>query len=379
MRILIIMQGYFPGKKYGGPPVSISNFCALLPQYECYIITTNHDFGDNKPYEGILRGWNELNGAKVMYLTKKEFNIHSIIRVAKEISPDLVYLQSLFSHKCILPGLLIAKKMHIPVILAPRGELCGEAFKKKYKKIPYIIALHLFGLLKRVIFQSTSKEETEAICRFLKCDLERVGQLANIPSIPNSKIIHPTKVEGIINLVFISRIVRKKNLHSALEYLTNVKEKVIFNIYGPKENLEYWQYCEQIISRLPANISVNYCGILSHDEVSQVFSSHDAFLFPTFSENYGHVIAEALLSGCIPIISDQTPWNDIESNGAGWAISLSDSAKFISTIKEVAKLDEAGISVYRDNIRNYIGKKMNLEELKNSYDNFISKVVINQQ
>ena len=29
-------------------------------------------------------------------------------------------------------------------------------------------------------------------------------------------------------------------------------------------------------------------------------------------KNYGHVIFEALAGGCIPIISDQTPWNDIE-------------------------------------------------------------------
>ena len=42
MRILIIMGGFFPGKKYGGPPVSVDNFCTLMNE-ECFIVTTNHD------------------------------------------------------------------------------------------------------------------------------------------------------------------------------------------------------------------------------------------------------------------------------------------------------------------------------------------------
>ena len=52
-------------------------------------------------------------------------------------------------------------------------------------------------------------------------------------------------------------------------------------------------------------------------KVIETFSKYDVFLFPTKGENYGHVIFEALAGGCIPIISDQTPWNDIEQAGCG--------------------------------------------------------------
>ena len=40
MKILMIMPGFFPGKKYGGPPVSIDNFCSLMIGHEKYIITS---------------------------------------------------------------------------------------------------------------------------------------------------------------------------------------------------------------------------------------------------------------------------------------------------------------------------------------------------
>ena len=39
MKILIIAEGYFPGKKYGGPPVSVKNFCQLMSEYNFNIVT----------------------------------------------------------------------------------------------------------------------------------------------------------------------------------------------------------------------------------------------------------------------------------------------------------------------------------------------------
>jgi glycosyltransferase involved in cell wall biosynthesis len=52
------------------------------------------------------------------------------------------------------------------------------------------------------------------------------------------------------------------------------------------------------------------------------------FLFPTFSENYGHVILEALLSGCPVLISDQTFWRNLEKEGVGWDVSLDNPQLF---------------------------------------------------
>jgi hypothetical protein len=44
-------------------------------------------------------------------------------------------------------------------------------------------------------------------------------------------------------------------------------------------------------------------------------AEYDLFLFPTLGENYGHVISEALASGCPVVISDQTPWRNLEAEG----------------------------------------------------------------
>ncbi len=373
MKILMIMPGFFPGKKYGGPPVSIDNFCSLMIGHEKYIITSNHDMGDKEPYMNISEGWNYRPNVNIKYVSDKEFNNNVFEEAIKEIKPDVVYLQSLFAASSTLPSLILAKKYHIPVVLAPRGELCKGAFNKKYKKLPYIWLLRMLGLLKHVTIQSTSEEETCEAAKFLHINKSRIQLLTNIPSIPSKEAVHETKQVGTLKIVFLSRLVSKKNLHSAISYIKGVKGNIEFNIYGPKENQHYWMKCQELIDGLPSNINVNYCGLVSHSEVHDIFAHHDAFLFPTFSENYGHVIAEALQNGCIPVISDQTPWTDINQANAGWAISLDEENKFLSALNSLAQADEVQMINYRANIKKYVELKMDLNALREEYTNFFIK------
>lgn len=367
MKILIVMSGFFPRKKFGGPPVSVDNFCSLLKDYaDCYILTHNHDMGETTPYSGISDGWNERGNAKVKYVSDKEYNSRTFENTIQEVQPDYIYLQGLFQ-ECVFPCLKLSHKHHLKVVLAPRGELCAGAFKKKYKKLPYIAALRFVGLLNNVVFQSTSDEETEAIGIYLGVSEDRIRLLTNIPSLQHNLPKRDVKIAGDGKFVFISRILWKKNLLNAIKFFSGIRGKATFDIYGPKEDENYWKECEDAIKGLPENIVVNYKGVLSHDEIHKTFSQYDAFLFPTLSENYGHVIAEALVTGCIPIISDQTPWTDMNEAGAGWALPLSDEDTFKSAIQQVVDIDDEAIRAKRQAIKAYLKEKLQLEKLKADY------------
>ncbi|MGQ7181765.1 hypothetical protein ACUOA5_45675, partial [Escherichia coli] len=52
-----------------------------------------------------------------------------------------------------------------------------------------------------------------------------------------------------------------------------------------------------------------------------------------------HVIVESLLAGCPVIISDQTPWKNIEHEGAGWTIPLEKEETFISALNDIVHMD----------------------------------------
>lgn len=371
MKILIVTEGFFPGKKYGGPPVSTYNFCALMAECGCYIIARDHDLGERTRYEGITEGWNDRGHCKVLYLGDEAYGAASFERAVGEIEPDIIYLQSLFQ-ACVLPCLRIAKKYGIKVLLAPRGELCAGAFRKKYKKIPYILALRWMGLLKDVFFQSTSDEETQAIKKYLGAEPRKIACLTNIPSIPGRDFGYPEKKAGEAKLVFLSRIHPKKNLIQAIRCLKNVAGNVAFDIYGPLEDPRYWELCQKEIAALPDNVKAEYRGLVGHDAVHETFSRYDAFLFPTFSENYGHVIIEALASGCPVIVSDRTPWDDLQEAGAGYVCALEDGAAFENAVQRV--IDASG-SAGRSAARRYAQKRMDLDTLREAYGRFLDSMV----
>ena len=374
MKVLIVMAGYFPGEKYGGPPVSIDNFCSLLSNYEVFIVTKDHDKGESKRYKDIIKSWNKRNNCKVKYLADSEYNRRNIENVIQEIEPNIIYLQSCFQ-KRILTCISLAKKYDIPVLLAPRGELCVGAMEiKKYKKSGYIRAVNFLGTYKGIHWQATSEEEKDGIIKWMDVDEKFIHIMANIPSVPRldarEKYI---KKRGHAEFVFISRIHPKKNLLGAIKFLNNISGSANFDIYGPIEDSEYWNKCKKEIVKLTNNVSVKYKGIVSHDKVHQIFYKYDAFLFPTFSENYGHVIAESLSVGTPVVISDKTPWSELVVNGLGYVIPLDYPQKYTEVLNRYINVD----IIDKNLIREMYNNRMNIKEIEEQYRRTFELIISN--
>jgi glycosyltransferase involved in cell wall biosynthesis len=156
-----------------------------------------------------------------------------------------------------------------------------------------------------------------------------------------------------LRIVFLSRISPKKNLDFAIEILKNVNVAVEFNIYGLICEEKYWTKCKEIIDNLPDHIKVEYHGVINHNLVSDVLSYHDLFILPTKGENYGHAIFEALAAGVPALISDQTPWQNLEEEGVGWVCSLHDKGAFIDVIQRLSQTTASERIAKGDRARNY--------------------------
>jgi len=61
---------------------------------------------------------------------------------------------------------------------------------------------------------------------------------------------------------------------------------------------------------------------------------------PTFHENYGHVIVESLIFECPVIISENTPWNNLENKGVGWDIELNQKQKWIDILRRCVTMSQ---------------------------------------
>jgi glycosyltransferase involved in cell wall biosynthesis len=76
-----------------------------------------------------------------------------------------------------------------------------------------------------------------------------------------------------------------------------------------------------------------------HEMIPELISDHGLLFLPTQGENFGHSIIEALMAGCPVLISDRTPWRDLEQAGVGADIPLEHPERFVSFMQMMTDLD----------------------------------------
>jgi glycosyltransferase involved in cell wall biosynthesis len=328
--ILVLYDYYFPGYKAGGPIRTLANIVDTLgDEFQFKIVTSDRDLGDLKSYVTVKSdSWNRIGKAAVYYISIEMMSLRELKRIICSTGYDVIYLNSFFSFHFTIKLLLLRMLRLIPdrpIIIAPRGEFSSGALRlKRLKKRVYIMVAKLFRLYRGTVWQVSSKYEEDD----LRCWFGKEAQVVIAPDLPPILTSHArpkvlkTKKENYLEIIFLSRISRKKNLEVALNTLKRIKGKVVFDIYGPIEDSVYWEECQKIVCRLPKNIEVRYCGCVKHENVVSVMRKYHFFFFPTLGENFGHVILESFNAGCPVLISDQTPWRGLEKIGVGWELPL---------------------------------------------------------
>lgn len=344
---ILVIGPYLPGKYYGGPVKSLLNMVETLNTYYSFdIITNDRDLNANEPYSDVNIGeWNKIGSANVFYIPKGK-DLHYIKRILKLNTYDLIYVSSFFARKSlIIQFLKTIKYIKIPVLVAPRGEFSSEALNlKSFKKRLLLLIYKLFRANKRNEYTCTSKKDKRDIKKILgnKININIAG---NIVSDDFNKNEINKKEIGKLKLVTVSRISPIKNIDYTLNVLKKINsqkeefEEIIFDIYGPLEDKEYWNKCLSIIEKLSDKIKVSYKGVIRYDQVVDVLSNYHLFILPSKGENFGHVIQESFLAGCPVIISDRTPWKNLKELKVGYDIPLEKEKYFIKALENFIKMD----------------------------------------
>jgi glycosyltransferase involved in cell wall biosynthesis len=329
------------------------------------ILTCDRDHGDTEPYPNIkINDWNQVGNAKVYYVPPKGFTFRTILKLARQV--DLIYVCGCFNDYAIKT--LLLKRVGLinrPVVVAAMGLFSPMEFRLKYKKKKlFTTTFNILGMFKNIYWSATSEMEIREISQqvkvhnnfFIAEDLPR--KVENIPIIKN-------KEEGKLKVVWISRIAPKKNLLGTIQILQRVKSTIEFTIYGPVHVQEYWNECQDELNKLSSNVTWNYAGNVESEQVIEVLKKHHIFLFPTLGENYGHVIQEALSAGCAVVLSDQTPWQDLEKKGVGYVYPIGALEKFVAAVESYAAMDQEEFQAVSDKALAYAVENSN-DKVKNT-------------
>lgn len=346
--VLTFVGNYLPGYKAGGILRSLVNVVDHLSQeFDFKIVTRDRDLGDRAPYTGIrFNQWQKVSNADVLYFRPAGSRMEAIRKLIEETPHDVIYLNSFFDSFTIMVLLVrrLGEQRGKKVIVAPRGEFAwGALGQKRLKKVIFVWLAKAMGLYRGVTWHASSQFEASDIEKVMGVPAGAIHTALDLPTkgaVPRPEpLLREVNVQGRLNIVFLSRLARVKNLKYALEILGKVTAQVDFHIYGPMEDPNYWEECRRVIERLPANVQVKYLGSVAPYDVLTVFNRYDLFLFPTTGENYGHVIAEALTSGTPVLISDQTPWRNLAADGLGWDLDLRDLAGFVEKVERLSRLN----------------------------------------
>ncbi len=359
-KILILTGRYLPGYKDGGPVRTLINLTDLLgDEYEFYLAVLDRDHGDTCAYPNIKRNeWNTVGKAKVWYYAPGEMNGKFILELAKD--KDLIYTCGFYDGYGYKTLWLNKRKKLFgkPVVVAAMGTFSENALRQKsFKKKLFITLCKTLGLFKNITWSVTSEREAKDVKKNIGEKAKCI--IAEDPPRSSGRVVRQEySDEGQLKIVFLSRISPIKNLLFAIDILSKIKQNVDFDIYGPLEDASYWNKCIDKLKALPINIKWKYCGETATEEVPAVFSKYDVFLFPTLGENFGHVIFEALNSGCIPIISDKTPWQDFNEKKSGFVCELEDIAQFVFAVESICNMPKKQKKEFGKNCIKYATNKI---------------------
>lgn len=369
LKILLSTRYFVPGYKAGGPIKSLKNLTsALASEYQFNVYTSAYDMGETTPYPLPLNSWSQTEqGLNVYYSEKGLNNFFRAVFALTNQKLDITYLNSFFDARYSTITFLLFKLGILKsrrLLIAPRGEFSPGALKiKGVKKSLFLKLMRPLYNDKNIFWHATNSLEANDIRSVFPKAQIKIAE--NISFLINEKIELESKISN--SVVFFSRISPKKNLAFALECLKLVRTSLEFHIYGTLEDKAYWQQCEKLISEIPKHIKVTFHGELLPHNVVNTLKKYEIFFFPTQGENFGHVIVEALSAGLYSVLSDQTPWNDLEANGVGKSLNLNSHQAFADAIENYySQPSDYRVKSGKKAI-DYIENKLNTEASLNQY------------
>ena len=318
MRVLHVISSLT--RDGGGPSRSAQGLVAGLNRagVDTWLMTLSH--GDEPWVEGVV---NFVNG-------------EPFENVAAKIKPDIVHLHGLWNpnlHRCAV----ICRRWRIPYVIAPRGMLEPWSLKQKWLK----------KRIARLLYQDKDLKCAAALHATAESEADQFKRLG----FKNPVIVSPNGVnlplgEGVGSqelgvsgkgsekrVLFVSRMHPKKGVLELVEAIKRVmsggveewrskwRVELVYTVSGEFER-EYEAKVKTTVKELGLEYQFIFTGPLNDVEKWNAYARADLFVLPTYSENFGIVVAEALWAGVPVITTKGTPWSDLNDRKCGWWIDL---------------------------------------------------------
>ena len=262
----------------------------------------------------------------------------SVERVIDELKPDLVHVHSIWQWTLHL-AVKAARKKGVPYVLAPRGTIEEWSLKQKW--------------LKKKIALMTYQGEDFCHAAAIHCTAESEARQAKrlwpgVPIILSPNAVNVPKElpqrrlheDGAHRALFMSRFHYKKGLLNLIDAWAKVRPQGWKIELVGTDSAGYLKVVESRIAALGLQDDFIITGALMDEDKWGAYRRADLFILPSFSENFGIVVAEALYAGVPVITTKGTPWRDLEERKCGWWIDVGVDP-LAKQLRDAVSLDDA--------------------------------------
>jgi len=338
MRILHVIQNMSP--RHGGPTTVLKalTHAQALAGLDVTLCTTNEDYPVGQmdvPTDVPVKE----NGVTVWYHRVHFFPLVFSVTLAKwlkrEIAGfDIVHIHGLYRFPSSYAA-WCAWKERVPYLIRPHGSLDPFLYKQSRYSLP----------LKRIyerLFDIPNLNGAAAIHYTAQEEAERTAFLdLRAPAVVVPNGLDWSEYEGLpergrfrrrIDLdrrtplvLFLGRLNFKKGLDLLVPAFAQVAKNLPearLAIVGP-DNEGYGAKVRQWCREQGVADKVVFVDHLGPEEVKQAYVDADVFVLPSYTENFGMTVVEAMACGCPVVISDQVNiWREIQEEGAGLVVGL---------------------------------------------------------
>lgn len=329
--------------EYGGPAYSVPHLAKNLNSKEFNNIVVGGSKGDldNKI----------LLDLGVEYFVKKSLIVKlGIVPLiypklfAKYGQPDFMFFHNLWNGITLF-GFLYCLLLRIPFAVTPRGSL----FKW---------SLHQGTLRKRIawwVFQKKMLEKSDFVHVTSYQEADAVKELVDVETVisPNGISMAPqsgSKIEHLIEkklqhkkIIFLGRLHKKKNIEALIEAYSasQIQNKFFLEIVGNSETVEYLNSLKQLAIEKKMSKRILFSGFVSGLAKEKLLETSALLILPSFTENFGVVVLEALSFGTPVVASVGTPWRELEEVGAGYWVDCEENPEvLVETLDKFSELSE---------------------------------------
>lgn len=393
MKILHIIPSYLPAVYASGPikPTYSFNKALVEKGIEVVVYTMNMD-GDKKldvPLEKEM----DIDGVKVFYFPmtfrpwQYSYKLHWAL--AKNIKNfDLIHITSIFLSVSTL-GAYYAKKFKKPYIISPCGSLMKIPLSfGKLKKKFYISLVEKRNLKNAAATHFTVEAEKE---EYLKAGLP----LKKAIVIPNgfdpeefqyidlrSQYIGFKKKLGIgIDkkvVLFLGRLNWIKGLDTLIPAFAEVikkEPKAVLILAGPDDE-GYKGNIQLLITNYQLQNKAIFTGMLTGEKKVAAYLSADVFVLPSYSENFGMAVVEAMYFGLPVVITKEVGISpNVEKTGAGIVIDKDKNQLAEAILKILNKPDLA--KKMGENGKKLVREEFNSDKIADKWINEYKMIIKN--